>query len=189
MILQTFDNKSTKEMIRFACFQMMKEKPIDKIHIKDITDYVNVSRGAFYIYYESLYSLIDEVCEEIMDNIAVQQCHFLEYNITENDFFQPHPILLSTFSYIKETVHEHQALWGSYKYERFVELARAHIKATIFQKLIYDGKIDSNINYFERFIIDGFISLHTQWIFEGCTKSPSEMVLLATKLCYKPFYS
>jgi len=63
----------TRKLLQDALIQLLKEKPLSKIQIKQIADRANVSRPSFYQHFETkerlLFSLIDDLFERIHENV------------------------------------------------------------------------------------------------------------------------
>ena len=53
--------QQTKNAIRRAFIQLLNERPLDKISIKDIAEKGAVNRNTFYYYYQDIYALLEEV--------------------------------------------------------------------------------------------------------------------------------
>lgn len=56
----------TKKAIRNAFAELLSEKDIQKITIKDIADAAVINRKTFYNYYAGVYSVVDEIENEII---------------------------------------------------------------------------------------------------------------------------
>mgnify|MGYP003589698841 FL=1 len=56
----------TKKAIRNAFAELLSEKDIQKITIKDIADTAVINRKTFYNYYAGVYSVVDEIENEII---------------------------------------------------------------------------------------------------------------------------
>lgn len=68
MGVQTVKNskaKNTKEKLVKAFFSIYKNKKIEEINVKEITDKAGYNRGTFYIYYKSVYDLLKQIEEEV----------------------------------------------------------------------------------------------------------------------------
>lgn len=52
--------EQTKTNLRTAFWELYKEKPIEKITIKEITDAAGYNRGTFYLYYKDVYDLFTQ---------------------------------------------------------------------------------------------------------------------------------
>lgn len=53
------NNSITKDALAGALKEILKEKPLEKITIKDITKYCNVSRNTFYYHFADKYELVN----------------------------------------------------------------------------------------------------------------------------------
>ena len=52
-------NAITKEALANALKNLLKQKSLSKISVKDITDYCNISRNTFYYHFKDKYELIN----------------------------------------------------------------------------------------------------------------------------------
>ena len=60
--------QQTKNAIRRALIQLLHERPLDKISIKDIAEKGAVNRNTFYYYYADIYALVEDILQlEIQD--------------------------------------------------------------------------------------------------------------------------
>lgn len=54
----------TKQAIRAAFMQLLNEKPLNQITVRDIVDRCGVNRNTFYYYYQDLPQLIESIVDE-----------------------------------------------------------------------------------------------------------------------------
>lgn len=59
----------TRSVIKESLTSLMKEKPFDKITIKDITDKANINRATFYLHYMDKYDLLEQSQNDILNEI------------------------------------------------------------------------------------------------------------------------
>ena len=59
----------TKRVIRESFLQLLNEKPLGKITVKDITDRCGVNRNTFYYHYQDIPELVEEICSMQVDRI------------------------------------------------------------------------------------------------------------------------
>lgn len=60
----------TKEKIADAFWELYKEKPIQKITVKEITDMTGHSRNTFYAHYKDVYEILENIQSEIFELIS-----------------------------------------------------------------------------------------------------------------------
>lgn len=63
-------SKETKERFKKAFFALYAEKKIEKITIKEVAELAGFNRGTFYLYYKSIYDLLQKSEQELLDDFA-----------------------------------------------------------------------------------------------------------------------
>ena len=61
--------QKTRRDLRGAIIELIKQKPIEKISVKEICDTALITRMTFYKYYEDKYQLLDDTFIEVKDQI------------------------------------------------------------------------------------------------------------------------
>ncbi len=59
----------TKQLLKTSLMELMKEKPIGKIHVKEICENAEINRSTFYVYYPDPYALLDEIQNELVAHV------------------------------------------------------------------------------------------------------------------------
>ena len=54
----------TRKVIQDAFLDVLKEKPISRITVKEVCDKAEINRGTFYKHYQDCYDLLDKIEEE-----------------------------------------------------------------------------------------------------------------------------
>ena len=52
---------TTKELIYKTFLELLRQKPFDKITVRDIVEKANVNRNTFYYYYSDMYEMLEEI--------------------------------------------------------------------------------------------------------------------------------
>lgn len=63
-------SEKTKQLLKHTFAKMLRSKRYDEIKIKDLTHIADVSRNTFYVYYSSIYEMIDEIEQEIIRDLC-----------------------------------------------------------------------------------------------------------------------
>lgn len=93
----------TKKLLRESVLELMDEKPLNKITIKDICDNADVNRTTFYKYYGDQFALVKEAEDEVLEKMG----EFLMNLNTEAEIIS----LLETFLvYIKNNGYAYHVL-------------------------------------------------------------------------------
>ncbi len=64
----------TKNAIKKSLLELLNERPINKISVKDIVERCQINRNSFYYHYQDIPAVIEEIVKEEADNI-VSKCH------------------------------------------------------------------------------------------------------------------
>ncbi len=59
--------KRTKKLIRHSLVELAKEKSINKITVKELTDHAEINRGTFYLHYKDVFDLVEALEKELYD--------------------------------------------------------------------------------------------------------------------------
>ena len=62
--------KYTKSVIRQALFELMKDRPINKITVTDICKTADINRSTFYSYYEDVYALLTSIQNDLFEDVV-----------------------------------------------------------------------------------------------------------------------
>ncbi|MGM9522626.1 MAG: TetR/AcrR family transcriptional regulator [Oscillospiraceae bacterium] len=60
----------SKQMLRNALISLLKEKPINKISVREICDMAEINRTTFYKYYGSQYDLLADIENNVLDTLS-----------------------------------------------------------------------------------------------------------------------
>lgn len=65
-----YRSQETKERFKKAFFTLYAERKIETITIKELADLAGFNRGTFYLYYKSIYDLLQKTEQELLDDFA-----------------------------------------------------------------------------------------------------------------------
>ncbi len=60
----------TEKAIKEAFTELLNERPLAKITVKDITDRCGVNRNTFYYHYQDVLALVEQLCEDECDRVV-----------------------------------------------------------------------------------------------------------------------
>ncbi len=98
--------KRTKKLIRQGLVELGKTKRINKITVKELTDYIEINRGTFYLHYKDVYDLIESLENELYNDFDAKLSSYTGQSLLVTpieiceDFcthFYEHKDLYSTF--------------------------------------------------------------------------------------------
>jgi len=149
----------TKRILKESLLELMAQKPISKISIKEICDLSDMSRSTFYLHYQDQFALLEDIEKEVLEktfenltnidseiNTKESIGHFLEYVKDNRDTFG---VLLCQ----PENVSFQNAI---------VDTVGSHIRASVPS---FFG--DERETYLYSFIMHGSLSVLVDWISNG----------------------
>ena len=123
--------KKTKRAIRSAFAELIKEKPMEKITVKEIAERAEINKTTFYAHYETVYDMVDQLAQETVAEVISQ------INTAQNLLDNPRAFVKEIYGALNENGQYMDAI-PSPGITQFT----AHLRNAILEKIKQDG-IDS----------------------------------------------
>ncbi len=166
------DNRSvrnTKRRLREGLLQLLEEKAINEISVKELTELVDVNRGTFYFHYQDIYDLLRDMEQDFFDNF--------DRTLSENspaldeDGFpvldaEGAPYLHAVFSFVDANRSFCRIMLSPHGDMKFVELVKERIdrQCRFFWQLLAPGADEAQSGIYNAFLINGLIGLIREWV-------------------------
>jgi AcrR family transcriptional regulator len=150
----------TKKAIVKALTTLMIEKDISKITIKEISDLADINRKTFYAHYGSVYEILDELENDIIESLtdAVETIDFSNGSYNPYAFYEK----ITASAYDNFDIYEH--LMKSTAHSHLLAKIKAAVKERIVDDLYGAFGLDKvMLSYMVEFISAGTISVYEQW--------------------------
>ncbi len=157
--------KRTKMLLQNALVDLMLEKAVGNISVKELTQKADVNRSTFYLHYLDIYDMLEQMENEFVETI---QGFF-------HDFFTPLPtsMPLTLFVNISE--------WLEQDKEYYVKLLRGSASGYIFEELesrirdefltllylIFLDEESLDLRTRVNFTVSGTVGVLRMWVMEG----------------------
>ena len=156
--------KVTKILIRDAFIELIKQKSVDKITVKELCNLASINRGTFYTHYQDIFDLYNKVKEDFLVSFKESIEPIIESskkdNLTSVEFIQS---ILTALENNKDIV---SALVSQRNDDQFinslVDIGREAVNLT-YPKL-FQIKTSVDLEYFYTFISGGSVSILLNWI-------------------------
>ena len=76
--------KKTKKAFEGALALLAKEKPLNKITVKEICEEAQLSRNAFYFHYQDIFALVEEIENQMVSEVEGYLAEFREMGFPKN---------------------------------------------------------------------------------------------------------
>lgn len=161
----------TRRALAESVTELLNEKPLDKIKIKDITDRCGVTRNTFYYHFQDIYDLLSWIFETQADELLNQYQESKEWE----DF------ILSMFDYLQEHRRMVYHVYKSISFEELANYLRRTVDGYVF-KIIeiqtrgmdIDKEVINVVADFYRYAVTGET---LQWISDGMKTPTAELAL------------
>ena len=180
----------SRKMIRQAFFEVLKEKPFEKITVTDIVKKADVNRSTFYAHYPDVMGVVEELQEEILEYTQ----SFME-NVDFKDYYEnPKPHLQHIIKLVAENNELYRLLMTSaMATKQFEELKYILIDRTLETLEMPEGFKDRfEFEFSVRFFMGGVVDVYTQWLYgvidcslEELTDQLARMIKSSAKLVFE----
>ena len=166
----------TKKAIRDAFADMICEMDYNEITIKELTERAMINRKTFYLHYETLDDLLEELQQDIVDSFTSQ-------SISYKSMADIKQIIRYFYEYAVKMPKLHERLLCSGSYEHIGNRINEQIMA--YRAEQYRGSFSRNI--YEDNLVFAYFSpittiLYRQWVKDGKKMPLEDLITTATRL-------
>ena len=101
--------RKTKRQLRLALMQLMSEKNVKDISVRELAAIADINRGTFYIHYKDVYDLLSQLEEEMAQGL-IKVCRAHHAEESSGSTF---PYLSDLYVFIKENADLCRVLLGA----------------------------------------------------------------------------
>lgn len=183
--------RKSKESLKNSLIELMKEKTVNSITVKEIVSTADLNRSTFYNYYCDIPDMLESLEEELYNEfLHILELHITKEGITRDIYNEAHKFIEDMCDVIKENVEFCKCVFSKNGDISFLfkleELVENHIKDQLREE--FDGKMD-HLAYVYSFVKSGYIGILKSWIKGGCVESSHEIASLTFNLVKGVVYS
>ena len=150
---QTEDRRvrKTKKAMTSALAQLLLEKPLSSISVREISELADINRGTFYLHYHDVYDMVEQLQNEIFEKLN----EIVDLHEPKNNTDELFPMLVDLFHLLSENAELAKVFIGKNGNAAFVD----KLKKVIHEKCFANVQKNLNIKNsaeFEYFIISSF---------------------------------
>ncbi|CQR46333.1 hypothetical protein BN1058_00586 [Paraliobacillus sp. PM-2] len=170
--------KYTRMVLKQSLMEILKQKPISSITIKEICDQADINRSTFYTHYGSQYDLLHQIEEEIITDLNKT---LASYNYSkEEEGLQMTIKLLEYVVANKEVCETLLSEHGDVTFKkRVMKNALEHTVHNLFKAYQVDAELTE---YISLFYVSGSIQVLETWLKNDMDKTPKEMAQMISNL-------
>lgn len=169
--------KYTKMMLKNSVIELLGEKPIEKVTVKEICERADVNRGTFYSHYSDQYDLYNSIVDELLNGIFERLGDILRAG---------HQSMLKSVTLVYEYIKENSKLAEILLEGRIKYGIDARINEIVESIYLHDIKKSvenqTEIDAVYSFIASANLGIIKYWLNSGMKMSVEEMASLSIKL-------
>ncbi|WP_042196421.1 TetR/AcrR family transcriptional regulator [Paenibacillus camerounensis] len=175
----------TKASIKQAFLTLLNTKAISKITVLEISELADIGRSTFYLHYQDIYDLYNEIEAEMFDQL--NQFYDDSFPIKDHHDIMQFINKLTDYIYRNRTLfnlltNPEDTLLTSEKFKQF-------FKKKILQEMLEDSRDRTKSSLNEEteslFIASGVVGVIEDWIVRGMKEEPAGMSLRIHQLLMK----
>ncbi len=161
--------KRTRRFLSLALVELLRQKPINQITVKELTDRTDINRATFYRHYQDIYDMLGQMEQELFEEFS--QALGLEPPPTDEASLER--LYFRIFAFVAERAELCGILFGANGNRSLLQ--RMENQVLDFCGLRRDGDQPVLDRFLATFLISGFISVVEQWLAEGMRVPPGEL--------------
>lgn len=171
--------RKTKQQLRQSLTELLAEKPLSKITVRELTERADVNRATFYGHYKDIYDMKDQIERELFEEF-----------VSVIDGYTPDtmrqglkPILTDVFRFLQRNAAFGLVLMESKTDSPFLSWVREEIYRRGLQEWrpLYGFQESARWDYYLDFVVAGSVAMFFSWMKKGMRETPEEMAALAER--------
>ncbi|HBI55729.1 MAG TPA: TetR/AcrR family transcriptional regulator [Firmicutes bacterium] len=174
--------KYTKMVLRQSLIEVLKEKPISRLTIKELCERADINRATFYSHYSDQFDLLKQIESAFIADINSSLDHFV-VEAGETNMVQ---ILAKIFEYIAQNSELCHVLLGNNGDIDF----QTNIMKIVSERVVFEWQKQKRVDesaaeYIYTYVATGSIGVIRKWLQDDNPKLPQQMAEFVTHLVYK----
>ena len=169
--------RRTKKLLTQALTQLLQEKQINEITVKELTDLADMNRGTFYLYYKDMFDMLEKIEDGMFEALdAIISLH--EHDDVSQ---QTKPILLDLFDFIEENQEMCRVLLSPHGDMNFLHRLNEVVREKCLKAWpeIRKEKGEADFDYHYSFVVFGCAGIIRAWVNRNCSESADKMAEMA----------
>lgn len=163
----------TQALLKQGLTELMTEKPVQNITVKELTDYVNLNRGTFYLHYKDIFDLLEHMENDLLDEFL--QINHAHSAVEMNG--KPYPLLYDLFKFLKKNQNFVRLVLVTIQEQKFV----SKLKKILRERMQNDwNRIFANADpvlceIYSAYVRSGCMGVIENWLETSAIQSPADL--------------
>jgi AcrR family transcriptional regulator len=165
--------------LRSGLTQLMREKPIKDITVRELAQLVDINRCTFYLHYRDIYDMVEQVEREVFEEFEA----LIEAHPPSDLGGGTRMMLLDLYRFFQENADLCAAFLGGNGDMSFFNKLIGLLKERVFEYWLQERKKDpEQFDYFFSYIASGSIGIIREWFNREMRETPAQMADLTEQL-------
>lgn len=174
--------RRTRAMILSGFVQLMQQKPVKDISVRELADLVDINRSTFYLHYTDIYDLLEQTENNLMEQfLSIIDNH--QQSTTLQEFSEK---LEQFFTVLSENQPLCRALMspnGDIAFVRKLEKLIAENGTKTLRMISDEEELDAqDLKYVTSFFLSGCVGMIDIWLQNNCKQTAQHMATLSMNL-------
>lgn len=172
--------RRTRAQLRRALTQLLAEKDLRSISVRELTDRADINRGTFYAHYRDIYDLMEHLENEFFTELHQRLSRYTPQQL-QGDLA---PVLEDVLHLVSENRDLLPSLLDPQSSDRFF-LRLSGVIFDMYRRgwtLVYPLGNGEEPNYCLSFVVSGMVGLVRSWAQRGFQEPPDAIAALASRL-------
>ena len=169
--------RKSKEALKNSLIELMREKSVNNITVKELVTRADLNRSTFYNYYSDIPDMLSKLEDELYNEfLYTLEAHIPKKEKVVDVSKDAHKFIEDMCSVIKNNYEFCRCIFSKNGDLNFLFKLEEMIENNLKNQLreIFDGKID-HLTYVYSFFKSGYIGILKEWMKGGCVESSEEI--------------
>ena len=175
--------RKTRRQLRECLITLLKEKKVQDITVRELTDMADLNRGPFYLHYKDVFDLLEKTEAELQEDFNQLVCKHDAVDLKQ----RPSVIFNEIYSLVYDNADLIEILLGENGDLNFVNRLKQLIREKCLKDWmeVFRSGNAAAFDAFFSFIVSGCIGLVQYWLQTGLKETPEQMAKLTEHIITK----
>ena len=175
--------RKTRRQLRECLITLLKEKKVQDITVRELTDMADLNRGTFYLHYKDVFDLLEKTDAELQEDFNQLVCKHDAVDLKQ----RPSVIFNEIYSLVYDNADLIEILLGENGDLNFVNRLKQLIREKCLKDWmeVFRSGNAAAFDAFFSFIVSGCIGLVQYWLQTGLKETPEQMAKLTEHIITK----
>ncbi|MWC29381.1 TetR/AcrR family transcriptional regulator [Paenibacillus sp. MMS18-CY102] len=175
----------TKQLLYDALMSLIEEKGLEHVTVTDISNRAQVNRGTFYLHYQDVPDMIQQLKDAIFNRIRSYVVQMDAQQVMQHaNKNEPHPLIVKMFEELAKHADFHRIMLGSNGDLSYAIQLRTMIRTHMYEKFSFLPREGNSVplDYMLAYVSSANLGMIMHWVESGMALTPYQMGLMMTNI-------